>query len=142
MTATGIYSLSKNSSGSDLAITAAGTSVCTAITGLDGMTAVTISARLAYGSGGTTVTVYVQTSIDQGTTWIDIASILFGTASEHQVLNLSGLTPKTTFATPTDGSLTNDTAVDAILGDRLRCKVVSTGVYSGSTVLSVRASVR
>lgn len=126
----------------DIAIGAAGTQVTQAVTGLDGMTAVSIHARLVYGSGGTTVRAYVQTSLDQGQTWIDVACILFGTTSEAEVVNLSGLTPRTTPAAPTDGSLADDTGLDGILGDRLRVKAISTGTYAGSTVLSVRAACR
>lgn len=126
----------------DVTITTAGTQTATAVEDLDGMLAATIYARLAYGSGGTTVRAYIQTSLDQGTTWVDIACILFGTASETQIVNLSGLTPKTTAATPTDGALTDDTCVDGILGDMLRLKAVSTGTYAGTTLLTVRAVCR
>lgn len=138
----GIYSLTKNDGASDLAITTAGTVICEVIDDLDGMTAVSLSARLAYGSGGTSCKAYVQTSLDQGTTWQDIACFAFGAAAEHQTLNISGLTPKLTQVTPTDGALADDTAIDGILGDRLRCKVVTAGVYANSTVLSARAEVR
>ena len=109
---------------------------------LDGLTAITAQFRLAYGSGGTTVKAYLQTSIDQGTTWVDIACVAFTTSSSTKVVNLSGLTAKTTAATPTDGSLTDDTCVDGILGDRLRVKITTTGTYAGSTTLSVRVSAR
>ena len=126
----------------DFTIAAAGTQIGTVIDGLDGMTAVTLSFRLAYGSGGTSIKAYAQTSLDQGTTWVDVASVVLGTASEHAIINLSGLTPKTSQITPTDGALADDTAVDGILGDRLRVKVVSTGTYAGSTILSCRAAVR
>lgn len=126
----------------DFQIAAAGTQLGEVVESLAGMSAATISARLAYGSGGTTIKVYVQTSLDQGTTWIDIACMAFTTAGAHKVFNLSGLTPKTTAATPTDGALTDDTSLDGVLGDRFRAKVVSVGTYAGSTVLSVRASVR
>lgn len=138
----GVYSLTLNDDASDLAIAGAGTTICDVIDALDGMLGVTLFARLAYGSGGTTVKAYVQTSIDQGSSWIDVACFAFGTASEVQTFNLSGLTPKTTQYAPTDGSLTDDTCVDGILGDRLRCKVVVVGTYAGSTMLSVRAAVR
>jgi hypothetical protein len=126
----------------DFTITSAATQIGDVITGLEGMLAVSISARLAWGSGGTNAKLYCQTSLDQGTTWQDCACIVFGAASETAVINLSGLTPKTTQVTPTDGSLTDDICVDGILGDRLRCKLVSTGTYAGSTVLSVRAACR
>ena len=123
-------------------ITAAGTSVTTPITGLDGMTAATIQVSLAYGSGGAKIALYVQTSIDGGSTWIDIACSTFTTAGGTRLVNLSGLTPKTAEITPTDGALTDDSCLDGILGDRLRIKVVSSGTYGGSTLLSVQASVR
>jgi hypothetical protein len=138
----GIYSLTQLDGSSDLAITTAGTQTCDVIDSLHGMSAVSLQARLAYGSGGTKVSVYIQTSLDGGNSWVDIACLTFTTASATKVINLSGLTPVTTAATPTDGALVDDTAVDGILGDRLRAKVVSAGTYAGSTVVSVRASVR
>jgi hypothetical protein len=138
----GIYSLTQNAGASDLAITGAGTVTCDVVDDLDGLTAVSLLARLAYGSGGTKVQVYVQTSFDQGASWCDIACVTFTTASGAKVVNLSGLTPKTTAATPTDGALTDDTCLDGALGDRLRAKVVVAGTYAGSTVLAVRAACR
>lgn len=126
----------------DFAITAAGTAVGVPVTGLGGMLAATVQLRLAYGSGGTTIRAYVQTSLDQGTTWVDVACVLFATASEVAILNFSGLTPKTTVLVPSDGALTDDTAVDGVLGDRFRVKLVSVGTYAGSTVLSARLTAR
>jgi hypothetical protein len=126
----------------DYAIGAADTQTGTPVANLDGMTAVTIQARLAYGSGGTAVKAYVQTSIDQGATWFDIACLAFTTAGAVKLVNLSGLTPKGTPAAPTDGALTDDTVVDGLLGDRLRVKLVSTGTYAGGTLASLRAAVR
>lgn len=136
MSGTGVYDLG------DFTITGAGTVVGTAVTGLDGVLGLNVQARLAYGSGGTDARLYIQTSLDQGTTWIDIACVLFGVASENKILNFSGLTPKLTQMAPTDGSLGDDTAVDGVLGDRFRCKIISIGTYSGSTVLSVRLVAR
>jgi hypothetical protein len=126
----------------DITITAAGTQTATAVEDLDGMLAAAVQFRLAYGSGGTSVKAYLQTSLDQGSTWIDVACFTATTASAVRVVNLSALTPKTTLVTPTDGALSDDSAVDGILGDRLRLKVVSVGTYAGSTLLTVRAVVR
>lgn len=109
---------------------------------LEGLLALCAQLRLAYGSGGTNVKAYLQTTIDDGTTPIDIACVVFGTASEVAVINLSALTPKTTQVTPTDGTLTDDTAIDGILGDQFRLKVVSTGTYAGSTTLTGAMVVR
>jgi hypothetical protein len=117
-------------------ITAADTYAGDAVDGLEGVLALTVALRFVYGSGGTNAKAYVQTSFDDGTTWVDIACVLFETANETRLLNFSGLTPKTTQVTPTDGSLSDDTAVDGLLGDQVRVKVVSTGTYAGSTLLS------
>ncbi|MER9306784.1 hypothetical protein [Mesorhizobium sp. M0496] len=132
----GIYSLG------DFAITAAGTQVGEWITDLDGMHSALLQLRLAYGSGGTTIRAYLQTSLDGGTTAVDMACVLFGTASETAILNFSALTPKLTQVAPTDGTLADDTAIDAIIGTMLRLKLVSTGVYAGQTLLSARVVTR
>lgn len=136
MNAPGLYSLG------DVSVTVAATYVGTWITNIDGLTAVTFQARLAYGSGGTSIKAYLQTSLDDETTAVDIACVVFGTASEVVLLNFSGLTPKTTQVNPSDGALADDTCIDGILGDRLRMKLVVTGTYAGQTVLSGRVVVR
>ncbi|WLA80289.1 hypothetical protein [Bradyrhizobium elkanii] len=123
-------------------ITTAGTAVGDWVDGLEGCLSILAQMRLVYGSGGTTVRAYLQTSADDGDTPIDVACVLFGTASENAVLNLSALTPKTTQVTPSDGAMTDDTNVDGIIGDRFRVKVVSTGTYAGSTQLVCSAVVR
>lgn len=105
---------------------------------LDGLLALTVQARFAWGSGGTTCKLYLQTSIDDGNTWADFACIAFGnSAAESPILNFSKLTPKTTQLVPTDGAMADDTALDGIISSLVRCKVVTVGTYSGSTVLTV-----
>lgn len=131
----GAFGLTTNGSASDLAITGAATAVCTPITGLTGMQSLTVSLRLAYGSGGTTIKAYLQTSIDGGNTWDDVACWAPSNANASKRWNFSALTPVTTPVTPTDGAMTDDTAQDGILGDRVRLKVVSTGTYGGNTSL-------
>ncbi len=132
----GVYSLG------DTVITAADTYLGEPVTDLDGMTAVNTQLRFAYGSGGTTARAWLQTSFDQGVTWVDIACSLFATASETNLWNHSGLAAVSTPAAPTDATLTDDTAVQGLLGDRLRLKVVTTGTYAGQTLLSGRIAVR
>ncbi len=126
----------------DFTITTAGTQTGDWVDGLEGALAIAANMRLAYGSGGTSVKVYLQTSLDQETTAIDIACFTFLVASANKVRNLSALTPKTTDVTPSDGALADDTSVDGILGDRFRVKIISTGTYAGSTVLSARINAR
>lgn len=101
----------------------------------DGLLALLVQLRLAYGSGGATIKVYLQTSIDKGVTPIDIWCVAFGTASEVAVKNFRADDVDLDQITPTDGALADDTAVMGVLGTVFRLKVVSTGVYATSTVL-------
>ena len=109
----------------------------TAIGDLDGMLAVTLEAHFAYGSGGTTLSAVVQTTID-GTNWRDVARFDFTTADDVKACNLSGLTPKgvSSFA-----ALSSQGVNDGFLGNALRAVLTSTGTYVNST-LSLRASIR
>ena len=102
-----------------------------------GLESVTLQANFTYGSGGTTATVWVQTSYDGGLTWNDIANFAFTTSSLRQVVNLSALTPVTTAYTPTDGTLASNTVKDGMLGHQYRTKTTSTGTYAGGTTLRV-----
>ena len=124
----------------DFSIGAAATQIGDVVDDLSGALAITLSARLAYGSGGTSCYAVVETSLDQGVTWVQIARFDFTTSGLQKLLTVSGLTPR--IAAANAGSLSADTALDGTIGDRLRATGVSTGTYAGSTVLSVRANVR
>src|SRR5438105_4544902 len=97
----------------------------------------TIQATLTYGSGGTTTDVYVQTTLDGGVTWTDIANFHFTTSSARKVVNLTARTPVTSQVTPSDGAMSSNTAQDGVLGPQFRTKVTTTGTYGGSTSLRV-----
>jgi hypothetical protein len=126
----------------DLPVTTALTGVAqTPIQNLDGIVAATIEARLFYGSGGTSLKAWVQTTLDDGQTWLDIASFAFSTASAVKVINLSGLSPVTTAITPSDGAMADNTAQDGILGSAMRVKVSSAGTYA-NTIIAVKVSAR
>ena len=43
---------------------------------------------------------------------------------------------------PTDAGLADDTAVDGVLGDRLRLKITSTGTFGSGSVISARVACR
>ena len=81
------------------------------------------------GTGGTSVDAYLQTSFDGGTTWTDIAQF-HATAAERRLYNLSALTPETTAVTPTDGSMTANTAQDGLIGVQMRVKYASVGTWT------------
>jgi len=110
-------------------------------TDLEGMNGASIQLRFSGGSGGTNVNVYIQTSLDQGQSWFDVAAYQFGTASAVVVLNLSG-DDKATPASPTDLSLPSGTILDGPLGDRLQMVAVVTGSYPAGTLLSGRGVAR
>jgi hypothetical protein len=98
---------------------------------------VCVQANFAYDSGGATVNAWLQTSLDNGSTWIDVAQFGFTTASGRFVYNLNSQTPVTTEYTPTDGTLTGNTSKDGILGNQIRVKYQTTGTYGGASTLSV-----
>lgn len=102
-------------------------------------TNVTLQGSLTYGSGGTTADAWVQTSLDGGGTWTDIANFHFTTASARFQFNLSSSTPVTTEYTPTDGSLAANTAKDGIIGPQFRVKYTTVGTYAGGTTLRIDA---
>lgn len=110
----------------------------TAITSLDGVTAATIEANFQYGSGGTSTAVIVQTTLDGGTTWRDVARFDFTTSTDVRYATLSGLTPKSNVAYAALGAAGVN---DGLLGNQLRAVITSVGTYANTT-LSVRASLR
>lgn len=96
-------------------------------------------AVFTYGSGGTSVDAYVQTSLDQGATWIDVMEFNFLLASATKISACSIYGSLPTVVAPTDGSLASNTVVAGILGDRFRIKYKSAGTYAGGTSVQVVA---
>jgi hypothetical protein len=109
---------------------------------LSGLTALSCQFRFFYGGGGTKTNVYLQTSLDQGQTWFDIANVAFTTANGIETVNLSGLSAVTTPTQPQNLGLADNTTFNGPLGDRLQVVEVSTGTYTGSTLASVRCATR
>lgn len=97
----------------------------------------TLHANFVYGSGGTSVDAWVQTSLDDGASWVDVANFHFTTSSARAVFNLSAHTVVTTQHTPTDGSIASNTAKDGIIGQKWRVKYTTVGTYAGNTSLAV-----
>ncbi len=107
---------------------------------LDGMLAASLSVNFNWGSGGTSIKVMIETSIDQGTTWVEVWRCALAGASEQNVVNLSGLTPKTTPNTP--AALSDDTCLDGFFGSRWRARILTVGTYAGNTSLAIRMNAR
>lgn len=114
-------------------------SLLTPITGLSGMTAVTLDAEFIFGAGSGTVSVVVASSFDQGSRYRQIARFDFANASAVKQCNLEGLLSKgvTVYA-----DLAAEGVQDGILSDNLAAIITTTGTYSSGTLLTVRASVR
>ena len=102
-----------------------------------GVTNIICQSVFVRGSGGTTTDVFLQTSVDNGSTWIDIVQFAFATTTATRI---SGVRPSIALAanvTPTDGSLSDNTILDGLIGDRLRVKTVVAGTYLGESTLNV-----
>lgn len=117
--------------------TAVAAGLSTAVTGLAGATSLSVQAMLTYGSGGTSIDVYLQTSLDGGTTFFDIAEWSFTTASATRIHSVRAQTVVAANYTPTDGSLSANTIKDGLIGDQFRIKYVTVGTYAGGTTLLV-----
>jgi hypothetical protein len=126
----------------DFTITSASTQVGAVQPGFAGINAATLQVRLSGGAGGTKINVYVQTSIDQGQSFVDIANIAFANTPGVSIVNLSALDKLSTPTAPSDGTLADNTVLDGPLGDQFRVKVISTGTYTGATLVSVRGIAR
>ena len=105
---------------------------------------ITAQATFTYGSAGTTCKAWLQTSLDDGASWIDVACFSFTTASARKIAAVNNFVAITGAAVvvPTDGTLAADAIVNGVLGRWLRVKVITTGTYADSTTLAILAQVR
>ena len=130
--------LSRKTLVSETITTALTTVIRGEVSGLHGMRSLSIEANFVYVSGGTTAQAWVQTSLDGGANWIDIANFAFATTSLRKVHNLNHSIAVLSY-TPLDGTLTDNTVKDGIFGDMLRVKLTTVGTYAGGTTLDINA---
>lgn len=99
---------------------------------------VTVQSKFVYGSGGGTCKVFLQTTLDEGATWVDVMAHAFLLASATKISSIKKDVAQAPALAPTDGALTDDTIRDGLWGDRFRIKIVSGGTaYAGATALTV-----
>lgn len=104
------------------------------------ITSLAALSKFAYGAGGTATKVFIQTTLDGGTTWFDIVSHAFTTAAGVKAsAATSYIAPASQGLTPGDAALTDNTIIQGVLGDLIRAKVVTTGTYTGTTHITVLA---
>jgi hypothetical protein len=127
--------------GGSFPLTPAGVYVGDWIEDLNGMLSASLEANFQYGAGGTNVDVYIQTTLDDGNSAIDIAHVQFGTANGTEVMNLSALTPVGLYV-PLSQALAANSVKDGLLGTKLRAVVVVTGTYTGQNQLHLTGVVR
>lgn len=98
----------------------------------------TLQANFTYGSGGTSADAWVQTSLDGGATWCDVAHFTFTTSSARSV---TSVTSSKSFpqAAPTDGTLVAATVNDGLFGPLWRIKYTTVGTYAAGTTLRIDA---
>ena len=89
-----------------------------------------LQANFTADASGSSVDAYVQTTIDAGATWMDIANFHFTTTSAIKYANLSSFTPVTTEGTPTSGGMTANAVQDGVLGPAFRIQYKSAGTYN------------
>jgi hypothetical protein len=101
----------------------------------------TLSAQAVFvrAAGGTTTKVYVQTTFDGGATWVDIMCLAFATTTATEISSVRTDIAVAASYTPTDGTLTDDSIKDGLIGDRVRVKYVVAGTYSGASSIAVQA---
>jgi hypothetical protein len=103
-----------------------------------------VHCKLVYGSGGTTIKVWVQTSLDGGLTWTDIMNFAHTTASlsRFSAVNNYPSTPLPPVTALTDATLADNTVLTGLLGQQVRLKFTTTGTYGGATTLSLYGVIR
>jgi len=90
------------------------------------------------GGGGTTIDVFIQTSFDNETTWIDIMHFDFLVTAGTRIMKVREETAIVADVTPTDGTGPADgTAISGIIGDHVRARIVTTGTYTATTTIDV-----
>ena len=103
----------------------------------------TIQAKFSYvASAATGLDAWVQTSLDGGLTWIDVAEFNFTTASATKVANVVALTAVPVPVAVTDGSMAANTTLQGVIGDLWRVKYTSVGTYGAGTTLVVTVQPR
>ncbi|MFO0271358.1 MAG: hypothetical protein ACK53W_12590 [Gemmatimonadota bacterium] len=119
-----------------LALGANGTFTSTPIEGLAEIGSLNLLAMMNVVGGGGTTIVRVQTSLDEGGNWFDVARFDFTTSSANKYGCVDARVATVPTAIAALG--TADTKRDGLLGDRLRIEVTTSGtVYTQGSSISV-----
>jgi hypothetical protein len=90
--------------------------------------------NFVWGSGGTTLDAYIQTSLNAGTTWVDAINFHAALASLHTVAAVSSTTSMTVPVAVTDGAQSPNSVTPGLVGSWWRLKYTVAGTYLTSTL--------
>ena len=93
-------------------------------------------ADFVYTSGVGEVRAWVQTSIDEGATWIDIMCFAFTLDKTESKLHAVGLVSEVEDKEPMDGLLDDNKVERGICGDRYRVKYASIGTLVATLTIT------
>jgi hypothetical protein len=124
----------------DLTAQGAGTFTSDVVSIPRGVNVIACQAAFTRAGGGTTTDVFIQTSLDNGSTWIDIMQFALTTTTVTKVSAVRPFIATSANITPTDGSLSDNTILDGLIGDRLRAKTVVAGTYTGASSLTLNVT--
>lgn len=119
--------------------TAVSAGLSTAVTGLEGLDVLSAQAVFTYGSSGTSATFYLQTTLDAGTTWFDIACWAFTTSTATRIHSVRSSVAVAANITPGSKTLTANTILDGLLGSQVRIAYTTVGTYAGATTIVITA---
>lgn len=96
-----------------------------------------VQETFTYGSGGTTVDVFLQTSYDAGGTWNDVVHFAqLATASKRVLWGCVSTPPATALdvSAGDDGTIAANTLVAGVFSTWWRVKYIVAGTYAGTTL--------
>ena len=102
-----------------------------------GCASLALQAAFTYGSGGTSAKAWVQTSLDGGATWCDIACFAFATTTARKASALTVNVALAAATAPTDGTMADNAILNGLLGSQFRVKYTTVGTYADDTRLQI-----
>jgi hypothetical protein len=100
-----------------------------------------VQANFAREAGGTSLKAYVQTSFDDEN-WCDIMAFAFATTTVRKIQAVTLSTALAANITPTDATLTDNTILSGLLGQKIRIKYVVVGTYTGVSTIRIDVVLR
>lgn len=120
------------------AITAARSAEAQTAVDIVGASSLTVLAEMIGGTGGTSISAWVQVSLDGGSTYLDAALFTWTNTGSKKWCVLQGNAAK---AVAAYAALAAEGLNDGLLGTKWRAMLTTVGVYSNTTV-SVRVNAR